>query len=230
LARPAFALLLLLSFNGCVAYEYEHEFWLRVDGSGSVGVTARPSLWLAFKGVGRAQDPEATRDAARALFERSGLRVRRASVTRRAGRPYVYVLAEFDDVNRLSASPAFPDLRIALRADGERLALDGSWHKPEGSSASEERDGAMALRFHLPSKVYAHENAALGVERGNILSWRQDVARGLDGSGLAFGATLDRRSILGTTVTLFALAIALALALLAGALALVMRRGRRAAG
>jgi hypothetical protein len=37
------ALLLALSLRGCVAYEFEHEFWIRVDGSGTVNVTARPS-------------------------------------------------------------------------------------------------------------------------------------------------------------------------------------------
>ena len=46
---------------------------------------------------------------------------------------------------------------------------------------------------------------------------------------LEFGALLDPRSILWSTVGLFAGAIALALALLAGALWLVSRKGRRAA-
>lgn len=223
-------MLLALSLQGCVSYEYEHEFWLAVDGSGSVTVTAPPSLWLAFKGVGRADDPGATKDAARALFESSGLKVRRASVTRRDGRFYVSVRADFDDVNRLSASPAFRDLAIELRPQGDRLILAGSWRKPAGTPASAERAGAMAVRFHLPSKVYTHQNAALGVERGNIVSWRQEVARALAGGVLAFGATLDRRSILGSTVRLFVFAIALALLLMGGALMLVVRWGRRGAG
>ena len=58
--------MLAASFRGCLAYEYEHEFWLRIDGSGTVYVTGRPALWAAFKGLGRADDPEgtATREAA----------------------------------------------------------------------------------------------------------------------------------------------------------------------
>jgi len=49
----------------------------------------------------------------------------------------------------------------------------------------------------------------------------------LDGHGLDFGATLDRRSILHSTVGVFALAIALGLGLLASALYLAFRKGRR---
>ena len=86
----------------------------------------------------------------------------------------------------------------------------------------------MAVRFHLPSKVYGHDNAAGGVERGNIVSWRQDLAQGLAGRPLAFGATLDSRSILWSTVGLFAVTIALGLGLISAALYLVFRRGRKA--
>ena len=49
-----------------------------MDGSGTVNVTGRPALWAAFKGLRTRGRPQgtATREAARALFERSGLRVR----------------------------------------------------------------------------------------------------------------------------------------------------------
>ena len=49
--RLALTLLAAAALRGCVAYEYEHEFWIRVDGSGTVNVTGRPELWTAFKGV-----------------------------------------------------------------------------------------------------------------------------------------------------------------------------------
>jgi hypothetical protein len=230
--RPAALLLLAAGLSGCrLAYEYEHEFWLRVDGSGTVNVTGRPGLWVAFKGLGRPEDPEgtATRDAARALFERSGLRVRSATLTRRGGRPYLFVSASFDDANRIAGSPAFPDLRLALRKDGGRLVLDGSWSRPSPApeAPSGDRDGMMAVRFHLPSKVYDHQNAAEGVERGNIVAWRQEVGKALAGDRLAFGATLDSRSILGSTVLLFAAAIGLGLSILGLSLYLALRKGRR---
>jgi len=230
--RPLLALLLAASLRGCVAYEFEHEFWLRVDGSGTVNVTARPELWAAMKGVRGVEvaDEDAARQALRAVFEASGLRVRRVTLTHRHGRPYLFVSADFSDVNRLAGTPAFPDLALSLRPDGsENLHLDGRWARPAGlpDPPPDGRDGLMAVRFHLPSKVYAHRNAVAGVERGNIVGWRETVTEGLAGRPLEVGATMDRRSILLSTVGLFAGAILAALVILAGVLFGVLRAGRR---
>jgi hypothetical protein len=230
LSRLATVVLLAASLRGCVAYEYEHEFWLKVDGSGSVNVTGRPELWSAFKGLGVRPDArdDSIRAAARSLFESSGLRVRRVTLTTRNGQRYMFVAADFTDVNRLGGTPAFPDLRLALKPEGDRLLLDGTWSPPAKTPPGDlRRDGLMAVRFHLPSRIHAHTNAPLGVERGNILGWRQGVGQALDGRPLQIAATLDSRSILGSTVALFATAILAALALIAAALALVVRRGRR---
>ncbi len=170
--------------------------------------------------------------AARELFERSGLQVKRITVTKRHGHPYLFVSAEFKDVNRISYSPAFPDLRVGLRREGGRLMLDGSWQRPIEALPGGERDreGLMAVRFHLPSKVYGHRRAADGVERGNILGWRQETAEALDGGRLEFGADMDERSILSSTVMLFAGAVVLAVVLLALALWAVVRQGRKDLG
>jgi hypothetical protein len=228
--RLAFALLLVVSFRGCLHYEYEHEIWLRVDGSGSLTVTGRLALWTAFKGLPLDQrDPAAMRKAARELFERSGLEVRRANVVRRRGHRYLYVTADFQDVNRISYTPAFPDLRIGLRHEDGRLVLDGSWQRPIESAEVDDApgEGLMAVRFHLPSKVYSHRRAAEGLERGNILSWRQPSQAALEGGRLEFGADMDERSILFSTVVLFAGAVVSAVLLLAFALWALVRRGRR---
>ncbi len=181
-----------------------------MDGSGTVNVTGRPELWTAFKGIaaarGRRTRPARPRGA---LFEESGLRVRRVTITRRDGRPYLFVSADFDDVNRLAGTAAFPDLRLALRPDGERLRLEGTWTPPPAARGAPADDGLMAVRFHLPSKVYEHHNAMDGVERGNIVGWRQDVRAALAGGRLDVGALIDRRSILVSTIGLFAAAIVL---------------------
>jgi hypothetical protein len=231
LPRLAVGLLMVVTLPGCLTYEYEHEFWLRVDGSGAVNVTGRPALWTAFKGLGSPEDPDgtATKEAVRELFERSGLRVKRVTLTRRRGQPYLFISAEFSDVSRLSYTPAFPDLRVALQVDGGRLRLEGSWQRPLDAPDIGERDreGLMAVRFHLPSRVYGHRNAADGVERGNILAWRQEVSAGLDGKRLDFGAVMDEHSILFSTVILFAGAVILAVLLLSLALWAIIRRGRR---
>ena len=228
-ARLASAVLLVAGLRGCVVYEYEHEFWLKVDGSGSVYVTGRPELWRAFKGLQtRSDDGDALRQAARDLFERAGLRVRKVTITHRRGRPYLFLHANFDDVNALAGTPAFPDLQIALRPRDGHLRLEGRWARPPAPPGPPvDGFGLMAVRFHLPSKVYGHDNAAGGVERGNIVGWRQDVARALAGDGLAFGASIDSRSILWSTVGLFAAAIVTGLGIIAVALFVVVRRGRR---
>ena len=88
----------------------------------------------------------------------------------------------------------------------------------------------MAVRFHLPSEIFEHRNASLGVERGNILSWRQDLRGGMAGAPLDFGATLGTTSVLRTTLGLFALAVLAALGIVAGVLLLFTRRGRRRGG
>jgi hypothetical protein len=232
MSRLVVALLLALSLRGCVAYEFEHEFWIRVDGSGTVNVTARPELWAAMKGLrgANAADEDSAMQAVRGLFESSGLRVRRVTLTHRGGRPYLFVAADFTDVNRLAGTPAFPDLVVSLRPDGENLRLDGRWSRPSGlpDVGLDARDGLMAVRFHLPSKVYSHRNAFGGVERGNIVGWRETVAEGLAGQPLEVGALMDRRSILMSTVGLFAIAIVAALAILASVLWWVVRKGRKA--
>lgn len=228
--RLAAALLLVVTFRGCVRYEYEHEIWLKVDGSGSLRVTGRPALWAAFKGLRLDdQDPAAIKKAARALFERSGLEVTKVVLVRRRGHRYLSVTADFDDVNRISYTPAFPDLRLGIRHDAGRLELDGSWQRPLDAAAGgdDARDGLMAVRLHLPSKVYSHRRAVEGLERGNILTWRQETAAALDGGRIEFGAELDERSILFSTVMLFAGAVVLAVLLLALALWVLVRRGRR---
>lgn len=227
------AVLLLLGLHGCTTYEYEHEFWLRVDGSGRVSVTGRPALWAAFKNLAHVEqaDPASLREAARLLFEASGLEVRRVTLTHRGGQAYLSVSADFRDINKIWGTPAFPDLQATLAKDGERLRLKGSWNRPLESPdvGAADREGIAAVRFHLPSKVYEHTNASLGVERGNIVSWRQETRLALDRRPVEFGAVMDSRSILWSTVTLFAGATAAGLAILATLLYLVFRKGRKAA-
>src|SRR5512143_392701 len=231
--RLAAALLLVTALRGCLTYEYEHEIWLQVDGSGVVNVTGRPALWTAFKSVPLDErDPEAMKKAVRTLFEESGLDVRRVTVTKRRGHRYLFVSAAFKDVNRISYTRAFPDLRVGLRREDGRLMMDGSWQRPIEAlpGGEKDRDGLVAVRLHLPSKVYSHRRAADGVERGNILGWRQDTAAALAGAPLDFGAAMDERSIRSSTVMLFAGAVVLAVVLLSVALWAVVRQGRKDLG
>ena len=162
------------------------------------------------------------------LFEDSGLRVRRVTVTKRDGRPYLFVSADFDDVNRLAGTPAFPDLR-ARPAPGRRPAASRRDVAAAAGLAPGARadDGLMAVRFHLPSKVYEHRNAVDGVERGNIVAWRAGRARRPGRRHPRVRRADGPRSILLSTVGLFAGAVVLALVILAGAFWAVARKGRR---
>lgn len=230
--RPfALALLLVAGLRGCVVYEYEHEFWLNTDGSGTVYVTGRPELWETFKGLEGlgATSTDTQKATARRLFEEAGLEVNRITVTRRRGRSYLFVSADFKDVNTLAGTRAFPDLSLTESPKGAQIILHGAWRRRDSAlSRLPDQEGLMAIRFHLPSKVYEHRNANDGVERGNIVTWRQPLAAALRGSPLEFGVRMDERSILLSTVGLFGGAIALALALLGATFFWVIRKGRRA--
>lgn len=222
-------LVLAASLRGCVAYEFEHEFWLKTDGSGSFVITAPPWVWNAAKNVGDPKNLDASvnEQTVAALFQSpaiSNLRVRKVT---RGGRAYITAAADFTDLNALPGTKAFPDLEIAMRAEGERLRLRGVWRRPASAgSAQGDDDGLMAVRFHLPSEIFDHQNAFEGVERGNILSWRQDLRRGLGGSPIDFGATMGSTSVLSTTLGLFGLAILTGLGVMGAILYVFARRGR----
>lgn len=227
------ALFALLALRGCVTYEFDHEFWLNVNGSGQVNVTGRPELWAVFKGLKASpSDAEALRSEARRLFEASGLEVRRVTLTRRGGHPYLFVAARFRDINALRGTAAFPDLdRLGLAREPERLRVHGIWKRPPAaSSPSTTIEGLVAVRFHLTSKVYEHRNAVDGLERGNIVSWRETVAESLKDRPLEFGFLAGDSSILFSTVGLFVAAIVMGLSFLALALYLTARKGRRQTG
>ena len=70
LPRLAALLLAATALRACASYEYEHEIWLRVDGSGTINVTGRPALWTAFKSLplDPQGDPEVLKRTARELL------------------------------------------------------------------------------------------------------------------------------------------------------------------
>lgn len=216
--------------RGCVTYEFEHEFWLNTDGSGSFVITAPPWVWNAAKNVGEAADPDATVNerTVAALFQDAVILNPRVRKVTRGGRPCITVAADFSDVNALSRLKAFPDLEIALRREGERLRLSGAWRRPALAVAAARGDaaGLMAVRFHLPSEIFEHKNAFAGVERGNILSWRRELREGMGGAPIEFGATLGAKSVLRATLGLFGLAIFTGLGMIASILFYFARRGR----
>lgn len=223
-------LVLAASLRGCVTYEFEHEFWINTDGSGSFVVTAPPWVWNAVKSVGDARDVDGTvnEQSVAALFHTPAITKARVKKVTRGGRPYLTVSAGFADINALVGTRAFSDLVVALRREGDRLRLFGVWRRPPSAGTAQgDEKGLMAVRFHLPSEIFDHRNATAGVERGNILSWRQELRVGLSGAPIDFGATLGTRSVLSATLGLFGLALLAGIGIIAVLLFVVTRRGRR---
>jgi hypothetical protein len=226
-------LVLAASLRGCVTYEFEHEFWLATNGSGSFVVTAPPWVWNAVKNVGEAKNVDGTvnEQSVSALFQNPAILNLRVRKVTRSGRPYITVAADFTDVNALVGTRAFPDLVVSLRPEGGRLRLFGVWRRPPSSGTAQgDENGLMAVRFHLPSEIFDHRNATSGVERGNILSWSQDLRGGIAGAPIDFGATLGTRSVLSATLALFGFAIITGLSLMAAVLYFFTRRGKKRRG
>lgn len=222
-------LVLAASLRGCATYEFEHEIWIKTDGSGSFVVTAPPWVWNAIKNVGDARNLEATvnEQTVGAIFVDPAIQKPRVKQVTRGGRPYITVAADFADVNHLVGTRAFPDLVVALRREGQRLRFFGVWRRPPSSGTAQGDDsGLMAVRFHMPSEIFDHRTATAGVERGNILSWTQGLSAGIAGVPLDFGATLGTTSVLWATLGLFALAVVSALGLIAGLYYFLARRGK----
>ena len=121
--RVALALLLATALRGCITYEYEHEFWLRWTARARSTSTGRPGLWTAFKGLPLDEnDPRRDEEGGdRELFERLRARGPAGHGHARRGHRYLFVSADFKDVNRISYTPAFPDLRVGLRREAGRL-------------------------------------------------------------------------------------------------------------
>ncbi len=220
---------LAASLGGCATYEFEHEFWVKVDGSGSFAVTAPPWVWNAVKNVGDPRNLETTvnEQTITALFQDPAIQSLRVRTSTRSGRTHITATADFFDINRLLGTRAFPDLVVSLRPEGQRLRLFGVWRRPPASgNAQGDASGLMAVRFHLPSEIFEHRNATAGVERGNILSWTQPLSLGLSGVPIDFAATLGTTSVLRATLGLFLLALITALGLIAALLYFFFRKGR----
>jgi hypothetical protein len=230
--RRLCVLVLAAFLGGCATYEFEHEFWVHPDGSGSFEVTAPPRVWNAVKNVGDARNIETSVnvESVGALFNGPEVRKLRVRQVARDGRPFITVSADFDDINALAGTKAFPDLVVSLRREGRRLRLFGVWRRPQHSGAAGGNDeGLMAVRFHMESEIFEHRNASAGVERGNVLAWTQDLASGMSGAPIDFGATIGTTSVPRATPGLIGLAILTGVSIPFGLLYFFARRrkGRR---
>jgi hypothetical protein len=230
------ALCALLVAPGCGGgvfepeYEYEEELYLSLDGSATAYVHASVPALVALHGAALDPDPLARidRDRVRAMFP--GARVA-LSFSRRGGRRFVHARVQVDDVQRLSETGAFAWSEYRFDRDGEVFEFTQAVGSPAADVGPRGRhipwagEELVGFRLHLPSRVLFH-NSPTGIERGNILVWRQPLAGRLRGEPVELRVQLEASSILFTTLVLFASTVAAVALTAAIAIWWIARRGR----
>jgi hypothetical protein len=222
-------------------YEYEEDVTLDLDGSARVTVNASLAALHVLRGldVGPYDERRVDRDRIRAAFESPVARVTRVSRPwTRAGRRFVQVRIEVDDIRRLAEAPPFSWSQYHFAQHGEQVAfrqIVGSPAAPRDDTAGIAWTGRelVAFRLHLPSRILFHNvrdlerNLPGEVERGNILRWEQRLEDRLRGTPIEMSVRMDGQSILYRTIWLFVLAFGAAVATLAGAIWWAVRREAR---
>jgi len=245
-ARAAVCALAIALFAAACAnpfapqYEYEEQVYLDVDGRASVVIdTSLPAL-VALRGG--AIDPviaSATdRDAVRTLVTAAGCRVDNVSrFWTRHGRRFVQIRVSATHVRELTACRLLAWSTYALNpVEGGSLRYQqevGAASPADPGSVTWAGDELVAFKAHLPSRITDHNVKLLSgengtVERGNILTWAQKLSDRRAGKPVSMRVDMDGKSILHTTLWLFAGAFAGAVALLVLIIWLVIRKGRSA--
>jgi hypothetical protein len=224
-------------------YEYEEDLYLSTDGSAELIVNASVPALVALRGLNLDTDPakQVDRDQIRAAYESPVADVARVSRPwRRDGRRFVQVRLKVHDIRTLSTAAPFAWSQYALQEETEtrlfRQSVGPSALKP-GSLQNYGWKGQelVAFRVHMPSRILEHNardiesNEGSAVQRGNILAWEQLLTDRLDGRPVSIEVRMDRKSILYTTLWLFAGAFAAAVLLLCAIVWLTIRKGAREA-
>lgn len=227
-------------------YEYEEDVTLSLDGSATIVINASIPALAVLRGldVVDAKSGRPDRAKVRAAYESPVSRVTRVSrFWSRAGRRFVQVRVEVDDIRKLPQAAPFSWSKYEL-APHESQASQVVFRQTVGASAF--RPGTLtnvgwkgseivAFRLHLPSRILDHNSRSLDtdepepVRRGNILGWEQRLADRLDGKPIAITATMDAQSILYRTLWLFAGAFTAAVAVIALLIWLTIRKGAKEA-
>jgi len=213
-------------------YEYEEEIYLALDGTATVNVNASVAALDALRGATFSVNPRARLDRGlvRSFFTGPGTRVTRVSLSRRNGRRFVHVGVDVDDIRRLSQVAPFAWSRYQLDRDGEVVAFRQVVSAPAQNAVPDfEWTGSelVAFRVHIPSRIPSH-NSPTGIQRGNILAWEQPLRDRLNGVPLDLQVQMEPRSILYSTLLLFAGTVVAAAATFGVVIWWVARRGREA--
>jgi hypothetical protein len=247
-ACALFACAVALAVAGCSSgvfgkqYEYEEDVTLSLDGSAAVVVNASMAALVALRGLDLNVDPtvrfEREREKILAAYRSPLTRAVVRRPWRRAGRRFVQIRVEVDDIRTLSQVAPFSWSRYEL------VEKDGSHVFTQTVGASAFRPGTLAkvgwtgseivaFRLHLPSRILHHTSRTLDtdepdtVQRGNILRWEQHLSDRLDGKPIRIEVRMDSQSILYRTLWLFAGAFTAAIALIVALLWWTVRKGAK---
>ena len=231
-------------------YEYDEDLTLGLDGSATLVVNASVAALVALHGVQLNTDLRTRADQLkndiRALYTSSSAQVVRVNTWNRHARRFVGIRLNVPDIRALPRASPFAWSVYELREQGEQVLYK---HALKRTTAAGSVPGAgwqgneiVAFRLHLPARIRFHNsrdlasNAPRPAARGNILTWEQRLADRLEGKPIAYAedktpdvmeVRMDRKSILYTTLWLFAFAFVGALLVLGGLIWFTMRRGSR---
>jgi hypothetical protein len=188
-------------------YEYEEEMYLSLDGSATLYVNTSIAALNALRGTSFDATPNGRtdRDVFRAYFTTTQTHVTRVSPYRRAGRRFVSVRMDVDDVRKLGQAAPFAWSTYQFKQDVDVFAytqtVGAAAAKDVGAVGWTGRELA-AFRMHVPSRIRFH-NTKADVGRGNILAWEQLLTDRLRGAPMTLEARMDAQSILYRALILF---------------------------
>ena len=229
-------------------YEYEEQVYLDVDGHATVVIDSSLLALVAMRGA--VIDPlisaATDRSVVRQIVTAAGCQVDNVSrFWTRHGRTFVQITVSATHVKDLPSCKllAWSTYSLDVIAAGSQPTMpDGGLRFQQhlgaptpgtnAAPASWSGDELVAFKVHLPSRILDHNVKLLdgqngSIERGNILTWAQTFKDRQAGKPLDMRADMDGKSILHTTLWLFAGAFAAAVAVLVVAIWLVIRKGRR---
>jgi hypothetical protein len=216
-------------------YEYEEHILLSLDGSATVNVYASLPALVVLRGLEHDTSPTARLDRAslQSFFDAPGSRVTGISSWRRAGRRFVHVRLQVEDIRRLKDVRPFSwsEYELALNDDlhvfKQRVGMPASG-KRAGETAAWSGEEMVRFRLNLPSKIVYHNVPSRAVERGNILTWEQTLEERRAGKVLEIEVRFATTSILYRTLWLFGASFMVAVMAIGLLLWWMVRRGRPA--
>ena len=223
-------------------YEYEEQVYLDVDGHALVVIDSSLAALVALRGavIDPAIATAADRNAVRQMVTAAGCNVEDVSrFWTRHGRKFVQIEVSASHVKDLPACKLLAWSTYSLDSiENGGLRVQQHLGPPTpgaGAPTTWAGNELVAFKFHLPSRVIWQNVKLLdgtngSTERGNILTWAQTLNDRLAGKPLDMRADMDGKSILHTTLWLFAGAFGAAVLVLITAIWLVIRKGRKVAG